>query len=144
MSSNAGTVKVNITWSEGQGFIFQETHNDTGGAVVFKAGKRKFEVLEAGSYQFFFSPTNFTLADPPIGYPDGKPSFLSLDPGHTPTAFSMSNVNSGLVPNETGRFLVHRAGEGEEDPTVVNNPNPSPPDPPDDDEGDEDGWPDRG
>jgi hypothetical protein len=125
MARNANTVKVNIIWSEGSGFIFQESLNDTGGVVVFKAGQRKFEVLAAGSYQLFFTAKNFTLADPPIGFPDGEPQWLRLDSGYTPRDFSMSSVNSGLVQNETGRFLVHRVGMDVEDPTVVNNPNPT-------------------
>jgi hypothetical protein len=146
MSTSSGTVAVNVTNSPGTGFIFQETSNTTGGAVSFSAGKRLFQVLTAGTYDLNFTATNFTLADPPIGFPDGEPPWLTLLSFTPPSQFSVQTVNSGSVPNQTGRFLIHStnglkeqdlsavAGGGgsgsagldldDGDPTVVNNPIP--------------------
>lgn len=124
MASIGGTVKVNIVWTPGVGFIYQETENDTGGAVEVNAGKRLFKVFRSGTYQLVFTAKAFTLADPPIGFPEGKPPFFELLPGYTDEKFTLLNYNSGTVENEMGSFLVHRSDGTVVDPTVVNNPNP--------------------
>jgi hypothetical protein len=120
--SSSGTVFVNIIW-DGV-FVFEETGNTTDGAVVFTAGKREFDVEGKGDFQLQFTATNFTLKDPPVGFPGGDPAWLQLEPGYTSTQFTMSSFNSGEVKNQSGTFLIHKDDGTTVDPTVVNNPNP--------------------
>ena len=122
MSSDGGTVSVNITYNQSAGFIFQQTSNTTGGAVTIQAGKRLFEVTVAGTYLLAFTATNFQLDDPPIGFPEGDPAWLTLLAGYTATQFTVQTFNSGLVDNQTGTFLIHKSDGAVVDPTVINNP----------------------
>ena len=69
-----------------------------------------------------FTATNFTLDDPPVGFPDGDPEWLTLNCGSTTTQFTIETVNSGLLQNQTGKFLIHKSDGAVVDPTVVNNP----------------------
>jgi hypothetical protein len=124
MDTINGVVTTSITYDDQIGFIFQEVESNTS-VVTVQEGQRKFEVEDAGAYQLTFIAANFSLADPPIGFPEGPVSWLTLDPGYTSEEFSVIVQNSGTVENQTGKFLIHSTTqEGIVDPTVVNNPNP--------------------
>jgi hypothetical protein len=134
METVDGVVATSITYVDQVGFVFQEVDSTTASVVVYE-GQRKYEVESSGAYQLTFIAANFSFADPPIGFPEGQPDWLTLDSGYTSEQFSMLVQNSGQVENQTGKFLIHAAtlslpadsaaADHVIDPTVVNNPNPS-------------------
>jgi len=126
MATQSGTVTTDITIVDSV-FVFTEVSNTTGDAVTVEEGERWYGVDDTGSYQLTFNAVGFDFAtspQSPIGFPDGPVSWLTLNSGATAATFTVTVSNSGTVENQTGKFLIHSSGNGDVDPTVVNNPNP--------------------
>lgn len=124
---STGTVKVDVTLTAAeQEFTYRETENTTQGAVEFLPAGAQFKAFQAGRYQLVFTATNFDLAAPPVEFLPPTAPWLQLNSGFTAKEFSLTSINTGTVKNQMGSFEILQSDGGVADPTVVNNPIPTP------------------
>lgn len=122
--TGSGTLAMGVSFDPStETFSFRHVVNTTGDNVLWNDEELLVDVNMSGAYSLVFAATNFALADPPVEFEGGAPSWLVLQQGYDKQQFTLLLLNAGFEL-ETSGFQIREEKGRRIDPTVVNNPNP--------------------